>query len=69
MLLVSNKWSWGIYEVKINGRTFQIDGQNHYGQSNEWQLFEILSNDSPCWIDTYPTKRMALESLLSEYCS
>ena len=69
MKLTTKKVAWRIYEIVLNGRTFQIDGQNHYGQSNEWELFELVDSafvsGELVWLDTYPTKKIALNDLPS----
>ena len=51
-----------IYEITAFGFTFQIDGQNHEGESNEWELFIIEGNENT-WCDTYPTKKDALNDI------
>ena len=60
--------AWRIYELTLKGRTFQIDGQNHEGQSNEWELFEAVDSQygslpDMVWIETYLTKKEALEDI------
>ena len=64
----STKKYYRVYEVKVAGLTFEIDGQNHEGESNEWELFET-SGDKSEWWDTFPTKRDALEWLTERFAS
>ena len=51
-----------IYEVKCNTSLYEVDGQNHEGTSNEWQLFEVNGYDRE-WCFTFATKRDAMEYL------
>lgn len=61
---------WRIWEVKVDGRTFEIDGQNHEHDSREWQVFELVETpgipglSGPGiereWCDTVATKRDGL---------
>ena len=60
MKIVTTKKYWRIWSVTVNGRTFEIDGQNHEFTSREWQLFEVI-NDEHIWCSTLPTKRNAIE--------
>ena len=53
-----------VYEVVVNGDVYHIDGQNHQHDSREWQVFLVAPTENE-WCETYPTKRDALEHLLS----
>ena len=55
-----------IYEVKLNDRTFHIDGQNHEYDSKEWQLFEVVPTyygEENVWVETYCTKKAAMDDI------
>jgi len=62
MKLTSTKLYHRIYKVEHNGRTFEIDGQNHEYGSKEWELFEVVGGEN-VWIETYPTKKDALADI------
>lgn len=51
-----------IYQVFVSGVEYQVDGQNHEGSSNEWELFEVDGNNFE-WCFTVDTKREAMEYL------
>jgi len=51
-----------VYGVTYNGKTYEIDGQNHEYDSKEWELYEVNTIDN-IWIETYPTKREALQDI------
>ena len=64
-MLTSKRTSHRIYETTYKGKTYAIDGQNHEFDSKEWQLF-LTGADAQFeyeWIDTYPTKKDALEAI------
>lgn len=56
-----------LYQVRYNGKSFEIDGQIHEHDTGEWQLFNIT--DGPAsdlnWIETYPTKKAAMAEILN----
>ena len=56
----SSGFAWRIWEVKVAGRTFEVDGQNFEDTTREWQVFETTSGFNE-WVDTVPTKREGLE--------
>ena len=62
MKIVTTKKYWRIWSVTVNGRTFEIDGQNHEFTSREWQLFEVIDGDN-VWLFTFDTKRDAVEEI------
>lgn len=51
-----------IYQVAVNGSLYEVDGQNHEGASNEWELFQVNGYDRE-WCFTFDTKREAIEYL------
>jgi len=51
-----------IYRVAVNGSLYEIDGQNHEGASNEWELLQINGHERD-WCFTFDTKREAIEYL------
>jgi hypothetical protein len=55
-----------IYEFTHNGHTFQVDGQNHEFDSKEWQLM-IFQDGNYEWVDTYPTKRDAIDDAITRF--
>jgi len=69
MKLTSKRIEYRVYEVKVNGKTFEIDGQNYEGDTNEWELFEVEYNVSKyqsekrTQCDVFDTKRDAMEWL------
>jgi hypothetical protein len=52
-----------IYALTFEGVVWNIDGQNHEGGSNEWQVFEITDLGSEWW-ETFDTKREALDWIM-----
>jgi len=60
---------WRIWEVNVNGRKFEIDGQNRFEDTKEWEVLEVTETEGWSkktieereWIDTVSTKREALE--------
>lgn len=48
-----------IYEVTCNASLYEVDGQNHEGTSNEWQLFEVNGYERE-WCFTFDTKKDAM---------
>ncbi len=51
-----------IYEVTCNTSLYELDGQNHEGTSNEWQLFHVNGYERE-WCFTFATKREAMKYL------
>lgn len=58
-----------IYALTVGGVTYNIDGQNHEGSSNEWELYEANNSGGLDWWETFDTKQDAITWIVERVVS
>ena len=61
-IMKSKRSAHRIYLVSFDDSQYEVDGQNHEGTSNEWQLFHVNGYERE-WCFTFDTKREAMDYL------
>ncbi len=61
-IMNSKRIAHKIYQVSFDDSLYEVDGQNHEGTSNEWELFQVNGYERE-WCFTFDTKKEAISYL------